>query len=77
MKCPLCKKNDCPEEGPFSICFDPDWRRNVWGGETHYYMCQICNECGDELAVQKGTIFDHNDLENWKKEKAERAKATK
>ncbi len=30
---------------PYSICYDPEWRVNIWGGDTHRYLAYICEAC--------------------------------
>lgn len=50
--CSLC---DAPLEGhssPWSICFDPSWEGNVWGGDTHEYRAVLCQECAEKLLTQ-------------------------
>lgn len=29
----------------FSVCSDPCWRNNVWGGDTHKILGYICLKC--------------------------------
>lgn len=44
-----------PERGPWSICYDPEWKRNTWGGETHEYRGWLCQACAERLL--KGQTF--------------------
>jgi hypothetical protein len=40
IKC-KCEMNN----GAHTICFDPEWERNVWGGDTHKILGWLCGEC--------------------------------
>ena len=51
--CPICKK-PTEEDGPFSLCFDPVWRGNMWGGDSHEYVCFVCEDCGRRVAMEHG-----------------------
>lgn len=37
-------------ESPFTICYDPAWRENVWGGDTHAPTGWLCLPCGEGLS---------------------------
>jgi hypothetical protein len=41
MACYLCKR----DESPWSICYDPEHARNVWGGDTHLIRAEFCKDC--------------------------------
>lgn len=31
---------------PWSICYDPSYKTNVWGGDSHEYIGYLCGRCG-------------------------------
>lgn len=35
--------------GEYTICYDPEWKRNIWGGDTHKEIGLICRDCGEKL----------------------------
>lgn len=52
-RCILCH-NDLPDgDSPWSICYDPEWKRNVWGGDTHEYIAMLCESCAKEIIEGK------------------------
>jgi hypothetical protein len=46
-KCLICHRNI--KDGPYCVCYDPDWKINVWGGDSHRYVGYLCNKCGKKL----------------------------
>lgn len=49
-----CWKCKVPtDNSPYSICYDAEWKRNVWGGDTHVYIAYICNMCAKELGLDR------------------------
>ena len=47
-RCLICGKK-IPDDSPYSVCFDPDYKRNVWGGDSHQYIGLLCEEDGLKL----------------------------
>ena len=39
--------------GPWSICFDPMWEKNCWGGDTHEIVGYICEGCITEMKIER------------------------
>ena len=52
MKCVLCDKPIEAGHSPFSICYDPEWEHNVWGGDTHESLGLLCVQCGEKIAPE-------------------------
>lgn len=48
--CLKCLK-EIEGKSPYSLCFDPDYVGNTWGGDSHDYIGFFCVECGDELKM--------------------------
>ena len=46
-KCVWCREK--LNDSPWSICYDPLWKRNVWGGDSHKYKALLCQDCASEL----------------------------
>jgi hypothetical protein len=36
---------------PWSVCFDPSYRENVWGGDTHEIKGYLCQDCAETLLL--------------------------
>ena len=34
---------------PWSICYDPEVKRNIWGGDTHEYKGYFCQSCAQKI----------------------------
>jgi hypothetical protein len=53
-KCLLCDEI-LTEEGtsPYSLCYDPSYKTNCWGGDSHDYIGFFCRKCGKKLARNK------------------------
>ena len=47
--CIICKKELSGKDSPWSICYDPAWKRNVWGGDSHEYRALLCQDCAEKL----------------------------
>lgn len=61
--CLLC--GDPIEDSPFSVCYDPEWEHNVWGGDTHETIGLLCSPCGEKVApVSLRKIRKELDKEN-------------
>lgn len=37
---------------PWSVCYDPEYKRNVWGGDTHLMRGYLCQACAKKLLHQ-------------------------
>lgn len=48
-KCVICHRLLDGGDSPWSICFDPYWKHNCWGGDTHEYKALLCQDCVDKL----------------------------
>lgn len=49
VKC-SCKLDD--GNSPWSICFDPEWIHNCWGGDTHKYCGLLCQACAENILAK-------------------------
>ena len=38
----------------WTVCFDPQHERNVWGSDTFEERAYLCAECGEHLASVSG-----------------------
>ena len=47
--CKLCKKKLLNNSSPWSLCYDPQYKINIWGGDTHEYRGILCQECAEKL----------------------------
>lgn len=47
--CLVCGKDIYKKGTPWTLCFDPEFERNVWGGDTHDYIGYFCTECGPKV----------------------------
>lgn len=46
--CLVCGRNIEGQTG-WTLCYDPMYLTNVWGGDTHDVMGNICMECGPKV----------------------------
>lgn len=46
-KCGICLS--AVAHGPVSICYDPHWEINIWGGDSHRYICAMCDACFQKM----------------------------
>jgi len=46
-RCSICQKELDGGDSPWSICFDQDWKINVWGGDSHLSRGLFCQECAE------------------------------
>ena len=52
-RCLICGKEISPDGGsPYSVCYDPAWEYNVWGGDSHEYIGYLCWDCGEKLKTK-------------------------
>ena len=54
--CHLCKKDLSKISSPWSICYDPYYKENIWGGDSHEYRALLCQDCAEKLL--KGEILN-------------------
>lgn len=33
----------------YSLCYDPEAPRNIWGGDTHQYLAVFCEKCAHAI----------------------------
>jgi len=43
--CTMCKSKLPGGDTPWSICFDKEYKRNCWGGDSHEYRGILCQDC--------------------------------
>ena len=58
IQCALC---DCelPAKGSgWGVYFDPEFRTNIWGGDTYQDKAYLCQDCGEQLAAKAGLEED-------------------
>lgn len=48
-RCSLCDSVLDDGDSPWSICYDPLLKLNIWGGDTHEYRAFLCQECAEKL----------------------------
>lgn len=56
-QCHICDANLPGGDSPWSICFDPKWKENVWGGDTHEYRAILCQQCAERIVLKKANSF--------------------
>ena len=56
--CLFCKKTLNDKHTAYSVCYDPCWKENVWGGDSHQYIGYLCDECGEEMSEEAGSVKD-------------------
>jgi hypothetical protein len=39
-------------DSALSICFDPQWKHNVWGGDTHETISYLHETCIEKLIAK-------------------------
>lgn len=54
--CHLCGKR--MKDSPWSICYDPFYSQNSWGGDTHEYKALLCQKCAEGLLLKKPANWD-------------------
>lgn len=54
--CSLCGAELDNGFSPWSICFDPFFDRNLWGGDSHEYRALLCQECAEKLLGQNAKV---------------------
>lgn len=47
--CSVCSTPLKDGDSPWSVCFDPLWKDNVWGGDSHEIRAVICQECAERI----------------------------
>lgn len=52
--CHVCDKLLKNADSPWSICFDPFWKTNVWGGDSHIIKALLCQECAEHILAKTG-----------------------
>ena len=52
-RCAMCSCKLKCGDSPWSICFDPEWRHNCWGGDSHQYRGRLCQACAEELLTNE------------------------
>ena len=48
-RCVVCRNKLEDGDSPWSICFDPEWKRNCWGGDSHEYRALLCQGCAENM----------------------------
>ena len=48
-RCIICKIELDDKGTPYSVCYDPEFEHNVWGGDSHEYVGYLCKSCFDGL----------------------------
>jgi predicted RNA-binding Zn-ribbon protein involved in translation (DUF1610 family) len=52
-RCLVCRKDITNKNGsPYSVCYDPHWETNVWGGDSHKHVGYLCENCGKKLVLR-------------------------
>lgn len=36
---------------PYSVCYDPMYKKNTWGGDSHEYVGLLCDDCMRTLCI--------------------------
>lgn len=49
-RCLICGV-DTGEATPWSLCYDPSWKTNVWGGDTHEHRGALCPSCATNIIL--------------------------
>ena len=44
--------------GAYSVCVDPMWKENSWGGDSHHVVGRVCHWCGEKLRKASGCWAD-------------------
>lgn len=52
-KCVRCGSELHGGHSPWSICFDPYWQENVWGGDSHETRGMFCQVCAEKIITGK------------------------
>jgi hypothetical protein len=47
--CTRCDAALADWRSPWTICYDPMWENNVWGGDSHEYRGFLCQKCAEDL----------------------------
>ncbi len=53
----VCCQCNAPLHGgdsPWSVCFDPCYKSNVWGGDTHEVCGLLCQKCAASVTGNAG-----------------------
>lgn len=47
----VCGQCKCKltESTPFTLCYDPYHKNNVWGGDSHETVAYLCVQCAQAL----------------------------
>lgn len=45
VPCAICGEPS-NDTGKFTVCHDPEFAANVWGGDTHEVIGHVCQKCG-------------------------------
>lgn len=50
-RCIICSKVLTNRETPWTLCYDPAYKRNVWGGDTYEVKGELCPMCATHLLL--------------------------